>query len=51
MTDKSGEQQLSFDHFELEKPLREAIDQLGFEFCTPIQAQSLSHSGRTRCDG
>ena len=44
MTDKSGEQQLSFDHFELEKPLREAIDQLGFEFCTPIQAQSLVHT-------
>ena len=44
MTDKSGEQQLSFDHFELEKPLREAIDQLGFEFCTPIQAQSLAHT-------
>ena len=44
MTDKSGEQQLSFDHFELEKPLRKAIDQLGFEFCTPIQAQSLVHT-------
>ncbi|MGA1053898.1 MAG: ATP-dependent RNA helicase RhlB, partial [Pseudohongiellaceae bacterium] len=39
-----GEQQLSFDHFELQKPLREAIDQLGFEFCTPIQAQSLVHT-------
>lgn len=44
MTDASGEQQLSFDHFELQKPLREAIDQLGFEFCTPIQAQSLVHT-------
>ena len=44
MTDKSGEQQLSFDHFELQKPLREAIDRLGFEFCTPIQAQSLVHT-------
>ena len=44
MTDPSGEQQLSFDHFELQKPLREAIDQLGFEFCTPIQAQSLVHT-------
>ena len=44
MTDTSGEQQLSFDHFELQKPLREAIDQLGFEFCTPIQAQSLVHT-------
>ncbi|MFZ8976854.1 MAG: ATP-dependent RNA helicase RhlB [Pseudohongiellaceae bacterium] len=44
MTDTYGEQQLSFDHFELQKPLREAIDQLGFEFCTPIQAQSLVHT-------
>ena len=41
MTDTSGEQQLSFDQFELQKPLRDAIDKLGFEFCTPIQAQSL----------
>ena len=44
MTDTSGEQQLSFDNFELQKPLREAIDRLGFEFCTPIQAQSLIHT-------
>ena len=44
MTDTSGEQQLSFDDFELQKPLREAIDRLGFEFCTPIQAQSLVHT-------
>ena len=44
MTDTSGEHQLSFDHFELQKPLREAIDRLGFEFCTPIQAQSLIHT-------
>lgn len=44
MTDTYGEQQLSFDHFELQKPLREAIDRLGFEFCTPIQAQSLIHT-------
>ena len=44
MTDNSGEQQLSFNHFELQKPLREAIDKLGFEFCTPIQAQSLVHT-------
>ena len=41
MTDKSGEQQLSFDHFELEKPLREAIDQLGFEFCTRFRRRAL----------
>ncbi len=41
MTDTPGEQRLSFDQFELKKPLRDAIDKLGFEFCTPIQAQSL----------
>ena len=35
---------VSFDTFDLQKPLREAIDTLGFEFCTPIQAQSLVHT-------
>ena len=35
---------VSFDTFDLQKPLREAIDKLGFEFCTPIQAQSLVHT-------
>ena len=34
----------SFDAFELEQPLRKAISKLGFEFCTPIQAQSLEHT-------
>lgn len=37
-------QKLSFDSFDLKKPLRDAIDKLGFEFCTPIQAQSLMHT-------
>jgi ATP-dependent RNA helicase RhlB len=35
---------MPFDIFDLQKPLREAIDKLGFEFCTPIQAQSLVHT-------
>lgn len=35
---------LSFDIFELQQPLREAITKLGFECCTPIQAQSLVHT-------
>lgn len=34
----------SFDSFDLQKPLREAIRKLGFEYCTPIQAQSLVHT-------
>ena len=35
---------ISFDTFDLQKPLRKAIDTLGFEYCTPIQAQSLVHT-------
>lgn len=35
---------VSFDSFELKQPLRDAIAKLGFEFCTPIQAQSLVHT-------
>lgn len=35
---------VSFDTFDLKTPLRQAIDKLGFEFCTPIQAQSLVHT-------
>ncbi len=37
----STEAQTSFDSFQLESPLREAIRKLEFEYCTPIQAQSL----------
>lgn len=35
---------VSFDSFSLQPPLREAIRKLGFEHCTPIQAQSLVHT-------
>ncbi|PCJ26225.1 MAG: ATP-dependent RNA helicase RhlB [SAR86 cluster bacterium] len=38
-TDES--QPVPFDHFDLQKPLADAIKKIGFEFCTPIQAQSL----------
>lgn len=37
-------QKISFDSFDLQKPLREAINKIGFEYCTPIQAQSLVHT-------
>lgn len=40
--ENSVAEQVSFDQFDLQKPLRDAIDQLGFEFCTPIQARSLA---------
>ena len=35
---------VSFDKFQLHPALRRAIDDLGFEFCTPIQAQSLEYT-------
>jgi len=35
---------LLFENFELQQPLQEAIAQLGYEYCTPIQAQSLVHT-------
>ena len=34
----------SFDNYNLQQPLRDAISKLGFEYCTPIQAQSLVHT-------
>ena len=37
-------QAVSFDSFNLQEPLREAIRKIGFETCTPIQAQSLIHT-------
>lgn len=37
-------EQISFDAFDLKQPLRDAIKKLGFEFCTPIQAESLVHT-------
>ena len=44
MESSSLSQSVSFDVFNLQQPLRKAIDDLGFEFCTPIQAQSLEHT-------
>ena len=35
---------VSFNDFDLQKPLQDAINKLGFEYCTPIQAQSLLHT-------
>lgn len=35
---------VSFDVFDLQEPIRKAIVDLGFEFCTPIQAQSLEYT-------
>ncbi|MEQ8954678.1 MAG: ATP-dependent RNA helicase RhlB, partial [Gammaproteobacteria bacterium] len=39
-----GPHKVSFDNFDLQQALRDAIDKLGFEYCTPIQAQSLKFS-------
>lgn len=44
MNSAAEQPKLSFDHFDLQKPLREAIKKIGFEYCTPIQAQSLVHT-------
>src|SRR5690606_30797892 len=33
-----------FHDFDLPEPLQRAIDDLGFEYCTPIQAQSLRYT-------
>lgn len=37
-------EKVSFDSFDLEETLRQAIRDLGFEYCTPIQAQSLLYT-------
>lgn len=37
---------IPFRKFELEKPLERAIKELGYKFCTPIQAQSLRYTLR-----
>lgn len=39
-----GEEWTSFDAFPLEEPLRRAIVDAGFAYCTPIQAQVLNHT-------
>ena len=38
------ESRRTFADFKLASPLQKAILNLGFEFCTPIQAQSLVHT-------
>jgi len=38
---ESGDQKLSFSAFNLVEPLNQAIADLGFTHCTPIQSQSL----------
>ena len=44
MDSEVSPQQISFDSFDLQQPLRDAISKLGFKYCTPIQAQSLVHT-------
>jgi ATP-dependent RNA helicase RhlB len=44
MESSSSSQSVSFDAFNLQDSLRKAIDDLGFEFCTQIQAESLRHT-------
>ena len=43
---KASAVKVPFSTFNLEPPLERAIADLGFEFCTPIQAQSLRYSLR-----
>jgi len=33
--------QIKFDSFELAEPIRQGLQKVGFEFCTPIQARAL----------
>jgi len=42
--DKPEQEKLPFSTFDLQKPLADAIKKMGFEYCTPIQAQSLVHT-------
>lgn len=44
MTEDIRTDRVSFDAFNLQPTLRKAIDDLGFEFCTPIQSQSLRYT-------
>jgi len=44
MSNSESPNHISFDVFDLQPSLRKAIDELGFEYCTPIQAQSLVHT-------
>ena len=40
----SVQEKIGFDSFGLQRPLRDAIDKLGFKYCTPIQASSLAYT-------
>jgi len=44
MESGSTTENVSFDTFDLHEPIRKAIVDLGFEYCTPIQAQSLKYT-------
>ena len=44
MDNEANDQKVKFSVFNLVEPLNKAIADLGFEFCTPIQAQSLRYT-------
>jgi len=44
MESDSSTQQISFDSFDIKTPIHKAVEDLGFEYCTPIQAQSLQYT-------
>jgi len=44
MDNEASDQRLKFAAFNLVEPLNKAIADLGFEYCTPIQAQSLHYT-------
>jgi ATP-dependent RNA helicase RhlB len=44
MAAEPSSQQVPFESFDIQEPIRRAITDLGFEFCTPIQAQSLQYT-------
>lgn len=41
MTNEAADTKVKFKEFNLPEPLLKAFDDLGFEYCTPIQAKSL----------
>lgn len=44
MDNETSDQKLKFSAFNLVEPLNKAIADLGFEYCTPIQEQSLRYT-------
>ncbi len=42
--DKAAQDKVPFSRFDLVEPLQRAIADLGFAYCTPIQAQSLKYT-------